>query len=128
MYIYCIFVDLFLSVDETCCYQYWIFRYSILHPCTSPHLGGYEGFHGKDFLESVKISLVSLFNFIVSAMWFLYFFPKNSLSCFCKSAAFSFNMIFTWYCEFMIHPKTFNLLWYIMALLVYPRSNTICST
>ena len=27
-----------------------------------------EGLHGKDFLDSVKISLVSLFDFIVSAM------------------------------------------------------------
>ena len=87
-----------------------------------------KGLFRKGFLESVKISLVSLFDFIVSAMWFLNFFPNNSLSCFCKRAAFSFSIVFTWYCEFMIHSKTFNLLWYVMALLLCPRSNTICST
>ena len=31
-------------------------------------LGGYEGLHGKGFFDSVKISLVSLFDFIVLAM------------------------------------------------------------
>ena len=124
MYIYHIFVDLFVSVDETCCYHYWIFRNSILRLWWEKlftRLGGYEGLHGKGFFESVKISLVSLFDFTVSAMWFLNFFPNNSLPCFCKSAVFSFSIVFTWYCKFMIHPKTFNLLWYVLALLLCPR-------
>ena len=53
------------------------------------------------------------------------FFP---VSCVCNSAAFSFSMVFFWYCEFMIHPKTFNLTWYFTALLLCPKGNTICST
>ena len=33
-----------------------------------------EGLHRKGFLESVKISRVSLFDLIVSATWLLIFF------------------------------------------------------
>ena len=62
------------------------------------------------------------------------FFANYLLSCFCNSTAFSFSVVFTWYCEsgilvceFIIHSKTFNLLRYIMALLLYRKSNNICS-
>ena len=37
-------------------------------------LSGYEGLHGNGFLESVKTSLVSLFDFIVSSMKILPFY------------------------------------------------------
>ena len=106
-----------------------IMKFSVIWSSVSgeKNLGGFQGLHGKGFLESAKISLVSLLDFVISATCFVNFFPNSSRSCFCKRTAFSFNILFTWYCKFMIHPKTLNLLWYVMAFLLCPRGN-ICWT
>ena len=134
MYIYHIFVDLFVSVYKTCCYHYWISHNAILRLWWEKHFIPHSV--SVDMRGSTERAFLNLWRFLFflylillyQAMWFLNFLPNNSLSCFCRSAAFSFSIVFTCYCKFMIHPKTFNLLWYVMALLLCPRKSTICST
>ena len=96
--------------------------------CLSHFLGACEGLNKKGFLGFTKISLVYFLDLIVSAIWFLNFFPNRYSSCFCRSDTFSFSIDLTWYWEFITLLNTFNLLWYVIALLLCPSSNTVCST
>ena len=93
--------------------------------CPSHFLGTCEGLNEKGFLCFIKISFVCFFDLIVSAIWFLNFFLNKYSSCFCRSDAFSFNIDLTWYWEFITLPNTFNLLWYVIALLLYPSKSFI---
>ena len=103
------------------CNHYWIFCNLILHLwckktfCPLLRLSGYKALHGKRFLEFVNFSFVSLFDLIDCISYVIpNFLLNNSLSCFYSSAAFSFNLVFTWNFEFMIHPERSrfcNTLW-----------------
>lgn len=115
MYICLISIDLLVSIVE-------IFRNFILHLLweffLSLILSWWVKEHPrKGHLKFVAIFFVSLFGLIVSVMLFLNFFPNNSLSCFCNSIAFNFNMILTWYCEFMI--LWYLVLWLLLSILFY---------
>ena len=142
MYICHIFFDLLVSVDKTYCYHYWIFRNSILRPRRenffAPHSVSVDmrGYTERAFenLWRFLLFLSLIWLYYQCDSYFFFFFANNLLSYFCNSTAFSFSVVFTWYCEsgilvceFIIHSKTFSLLRCIMELLLYPKSNTICS-
>ena len=70
--------------------------------CPSLCLGGYEGLHGKGFLESVKIFLGFLPDMTVSAMWFVIFFRATHCHIFVTVLLFllvwfSLGMVNSWY-------------------------------
>ena len=134
MDIYHIFVDLLVSVDETC-YQYWIVSNSILllwwEKLFVPHsvsvdMRGWEAPQKRIFRTCKDFPCFSLWFDCIGSM-IPKSLPNNSPSCYCNSATFSLSMVFIWYCEFMKHPKTLNLLWYVMASLLCLRNNTISS-
>ena len=105
------------------CFCYWLPLWNFFHPVfvrknfyPSHFLGAREGLNEKCFLCSLKIFLVCFLNLMVSAIRFLNFFPNRYSSCFCRSDAFSLNIDFTWYWEFITLPNTFNFLWYVITL------------
>ena len=129
MYVDHNFVDFLVSVDETC-YHYWIFSNSILRLWWDKLIPSrwIRGAPRKGLFRMCE-------DFPYFSLWFdcvsyaiSNFFSKQWLSCYCNNVTFSFSMVFTWYCEFMIYATTFNLLGRVMVLLLCLRSNTICST
>ena len=87
--------------------------------CPSHFLSACEGLNEKGFLCSIKISLVCFLDLMLSAICFLNFFKNRYSSCFCRSEAFSFIIDFISYWEFITLLNTFNILWYVIALLCY---------
>ena len=57
--------------------------------------GACDGLYEKGFLYSIKISWVCFLDLMLSAIWFLNFFPNRYLSYFCRSDALSFNIDLT---------------------------------